>query len=46
MDTKMLPSLLPLRSECVMVPFTETGKTGERTGLGAILRAAFWICYI
>lgn len=33
MGTKVTPSVLPLGSECVMVPFTE--KVG-RTGLGGV----------
>ena len=40
----MIPSFLPLGSEYVMVPFTETGGTGENRS-EAILRVAFWMCY-
>lgn len=34
METKMSPGVLPLGSECLMVPFTEKGKMRGRMGLG------------
>lgn len=45
-ETKMTPSVLPLGTECLMVPFTEKGKMRGKAGLGDNIMSCFCICYI